>query len=55
MYFSIKVTIKEQLAKNGGHLRPGNTVHVMANIAHSLIADWGGSRGRYFKYPMKMK
>ena len=26
IYFSIKITIKEQLAKNGGHLSPGNTI-----------------------------
>ena len=24
--FSIKITIKEKLAKNGGHLSPGNTL-----------------------------
>ena len=26
IYFSIKITIKEYLAKNGGHLSPGNTI-----------------------------
>ena len=25
-FFSIKITIKEEIAKNGGHLRPGNTL-----------------------------
>ena len=28
IYFSIKITIKEQLAKNGGHLSSGNTIAV---------------------------
>ena len=26
IYFSIKITIKEKPAKNGGHVKPGSTI-----------------------------
>ena len=39
IYFSIKITIKEKLAKNGGHLSPGNTIVYTLFYIQLIVID----------------